>query len=83
MGLTMIDRWAEQIQLDETNIRQNQAVEEQQTLSGRLRYTTINRCLVDESAALTKLWLVASARRNELNERLASYDPDGATCDGL
>jgi hypothetical protein len=77
MGLTaMINRWAEQIQRDEADIRHNGELEERQTLSGRLRYTTINLCLVDEISALTQLLLTATARQNELSKRLAGYDMD-------
>jgi hypothetical protein len=76
---TMIDRWAEQIRLDETDIRRNEAAAEAVTLSGRLRYTAISRCLVDEVAALTQLWATAIRRRDEVNNRLASYDHEPET----
>ena len=74
---TMIDRWAEQIRLDETEIRRNEAAAEVVTLSERLRYTAISRCLVEEVAALTQLWMTTIRRRDEVNKRLSSYDPDG------
>jgi hypothetical protein len=76
---TMIDRWAEQIRLDETDIRRNEVAAEVVTLSGRLRYTAISRCLVDEVAALTQLCATTIRRRDEVNKRLSSYDPDGET----
>ena len=53
------------------------------TLSGRLRYTAISRCLVDEVAALTQLWATAIRRRDEVIKRLSSYDSDGVTDSGL
>ena len=80
---TMIDRWAEQIRLDETEIRRNEAAAEVVTLSGRLRYAAISRCLVDEVAALTQLWATAIRRRDEVIKRLSSYDSDGVTDSGL
>jgi len=53
------------------------------TLSGRLRYAAISRCLVDEVAALTQLWATAIRRRDEVIKRLSSYDSDGVTDSGL